>query len=935
MKKIKLRNVNQISFNKIKYCYILPKHIDDTFEQYLIKFPEKNTATYRRKHYNILNDMLCHKNTFRIKYPDYYEHLKLHLHQFHKIQYIIDLQHNLYDLKFINDEFVFIYEEYDKPKIKLKNYEDFEKKCTYNLPNSIKYTLENAQLDLNKTIEYLYSTKSGSDLIESFGKIIKFNNERYITSGKKVKRIYSSFTDLSAELRKFLLIDNKPFHCFDIVAAQPSLLISILDKYKLPIDDYYKNNCHDLYDIIMEAAKFLNIEYENINEIVNNKYTGNSVKYSFSDRNDIKILLFRNIFFGIKSSQISNTAKIFNYLFPKTFDSLLKLKSILKAENKTLAQEAQNTEADIIFTNLPECECFTVHDSIYVTDKELGQQYCNKISETIPYIHWHYSANKINFESKLNNIEIEEINIPERKIHKQHTISDKSIRIKEYFKQYINEGLTKTEIILSLNISESYYYELKRKLKISENNLNYENTSNIYLKSKKMIVLFESDYEVLLNRISEDDFVLIPTYTFKNKHLKHNVISTLYFYFINTQEEYILPLNHYDRIYRVNQNDIINHINCTTKTKYIINKKSILYSFPKIKNCIDVELCNYLFQLKFDLDYNFPTRISGALYPLMKWMELCQNIKNNIISNISLFNKISNTKTYKFYANQASPVFQLLESTGLNIDKTIFNELFPEKINHLNDKNNLIYSSYNLYTLTGRPSNTFSNFNFAALNKSNETRTIFNSRFENGELIEFDYSAFHPHLILDLIGHSITENNIYDHLAKYFYDTPVLTTAEHDEVKSITFQLLYGGITKDFEIIPFFQKTNIYINNKWDEYNSKSFIKSPISERLLHKKFFKEDPNFNKYKLWNYLIQLLETEHNILVLKDILKLLHNKKYQSKLILYTYDSFLFDFNPIDNKEEFLNNLNEIITQNNKFPVTIKTGINYKLMNKLIN
>ena len=47
----------------------------------------------------------------------------------------------------------------------------------------------------------------------------------------------------------------------------------------------------------------------------------------------------------------------------------------------------------------------------------------------------------------------------------------------------------------------------------------------------------------------------------------------------------------------------------------------------------------------------------------------------------------------------------------------------------------------------------------------------------------------------------------------------------------------------------------------------------------------------NPQKLLNYLLQNLETSVNICIMWDIFKLLKGKK--TKLILYTYDSFLFD------------------------------------------
>ena len=45
-------------------------------------------------------------------------------------------------------------------------------------------------------------------------------------------------------------------------------------------------------------------------------------------------------------------------------------------------------------------------------------------------------------------------------------------------------------------------------------------------------------------------------------------------------------------------------------------------------------------------------------------------------------------------------------------------------------------------------------------------------------------------------------------------------------------------------------------------------------------------------KLLNYVLQNLETAMNVRILWDIFKSLRNRK--TKLVLYTYDSFLFDF-----------------------------------------
>ena len=80
----------------------------------------------------------------------------------------------------------------------------------------------------------------------------------------------------------------------------------------------------------------------------------------------------------------------------------------------------------------------------------------------------------------------------------------------------------------------------------------------------------------------------------------------------------------------------------------------------------------------------------------------------------------------------------------------------------------------------------------------------------------------------------------------------------------------------------------------------------------------------NKSKLFNYCIQLLETENNIRMLDDLLPLLKGKK--TKLILYSYDSFLFDFHK-DDGMDFLKEIKKVIEQNNSYPVKVGWGTNY--------
>jgi hypothetical protein len=103
-------------------------------------------------------------------------------------------------------------------------------------------------------------------------------------------------------------------------------------------------------------------------------------------------------------------------------------------------------------------------------------------------------------------------------------------------------------------------------------------------------------------------------------------------------------------------------------------------------------------------------------------------------------------RSFDFVNHVAITRFAQLESVGLAVDPTEFLAFYgQEQIPNL--KNNLVFSQYNLFTSTGRPSNRFGGINFAAMNKEDVSRKSFISRYgSDGMLVLMDYSSFHPRL---------------------------------------------------------------------------------------------------------------------------------------------------------------------------------------------
>ena len=84
----------------------------------------------------------------------------------------------------------------------------------------------------------------------------------------------------------------------------------------------------------------------------------------------------------------------------------------------------------------------------------------------------------------------------------------------------------------------------------------------------------------------------------------------------------------------------------------------------------------------------------------------------------------------------------------------------------------------------------------------------------------------------------------------------------------------------------------------------------------------------NSQKLFNYVIQNLETSRNVVILKKVLGFLRDKK--TKAVLYTYDAILFDYSKADGKETLME-LENLLSETNKYPVKMKYGKDYLLTN----
>ena len=143
---------------------------------------------------------------------------------------------------------------------------------------------------------------------------------------------------------------------------------------------------------------------------------------------------------------------------------------------------------------------------------------------------------------------------------------------------------------------------------------------------------------------------------------------------------------------------------------------------------------------------------------------------------------------------------------------------------------------------------------------------------------------------------------------------------EYKKAKELTFKQLYGGVFEEYKELEFFKKVEKYVEKLWGEFNSNGYITVPVSEWKIKQENVTE---MTPQKLLNYLLQSLETAVNVRILWEMIKILKGRK--TKIVLYTYDSFLLDFSK-DEKE--LYELILDVFKKYKLNTKMSYGYNYK-------
>jgi len=425
----------------------------------------------------------------------------------------------------------------------------------------------------------------------------------------------------------------------------------------------------------------------------------------------------------------------------------------------------------------------------------------------------------------------------------------------------------------------------------------------------------------------DKSYIVIPIYSDPFLHPLHskNELSLLYIQEYDASSGSLVGESKFISQFHPDCSDILQDYSMISKNKGLIftpdgKKLQPIFSDYKKVFCVnqahwwihgkpmDFEVRNNAIDFLSNKYYN--VKKLNEIVPLIKHKEYCDEIRDVMVKFLKeeLQNMIGDVGWFDncLLGEQA---FYNIEKQGVKVSDNVC-DIFDMRVKkHISDGK--LYSNYNLFTTTGRPSNSFGTVNFAALPPEKRKAIV----SENDYLVEFDFDAYHLRLIADLVGyHTFDETSVHQHLADWYGCT-------YKESKAKTFKLLYGGIDKKTrEKVPFFDLVHNYINKKWNEINTHNLVYTDIYRRKL---LYNNYDDLNRNKVFNYLIQAFETESNINKILSVQNYLLNKK--TKLILYGYDSFLFDFS----KQDGVETLKEIksILEENKHYTKSKMGLNY--------
>ena len=415
-----------------------------------------------------------------------------------------------------------------------------------------------------------------------------------------------------------------------------------------------------------------------------------------------------------------------------------------------------------------------------------------------------------------------------------------------------------------------------------------------------MIVETNLEKEQFLEYWNNEESIVIPIWEDLERHPMTCDVSFLYVAFQNLH--FVIPYKHND----CEPIDI--DLSKSTQIKWVWNKKALLQTDLGIQNQKDIQTSLffnhnrlYPYDDKIEVLTNFYTRLGikddlGKSIPIMRFMEVLEGIVDD-------FGKL--TPTFGWIDDTMIPILSDVERMGIQVDREKFLDRWKDNRKSLWFSRT--FTEYNPYTITSRPSNRHLGINYSALNKKDGSREVFIPQ-KGKSFVQFDYDAYHVRLIGKMIKYDLPTTSAHQWLADQY-------GCGYDESKGRTFRILYGGVSDEDRNIPFFDKVDEFIRKMHEDSIKNGYLTTPKGRKI--PLGWIEQPTAQKY--FNYLLQATETEFNIEAMKRL-----KDEGLPLPILYTYDSFLFEFSP--EEKEIVKKVKSVL-ESFGFPTKVEFGNNY--------
>ena len=415
-----------------------------------------------------------------------------------------------------------------------------------------------------------------------------------------------------------------------------------------------------------------------------------------------------------------------------------------------------------------------------------------------------------------------------------------------------------------------------------------------------MIVETNLEKEQFLEYWNNEESIVIPIWEDLERHPMTCDVSFLYVAFQNLH--FVIPYKHND----CEPIDI--DLSKSTQTKWVWNKKALLQTDLGIQNQKDIQTSLffnhnrlYPYDDKIEVLTNFYTRLGikddlGKSIPIMRFMEVLEGIVDD-------FGKL--TPTFGWIDDTMIPILSDVERMGIQVDREKFLDRWKDNRKSLWFSRT--FTEYNPYTITSRPSNRHLGINYSALNKKDGSREVFIPQ-KGKSFVQFDYDAYHVRLIGKMIKYDLPTTSAHQWLADQY-------GCGYDESKGRTFRILYGGVSDEDRNIPFFDKVDEFIRKMHEDSIKNGYLSTPKGRKI--PLGWIEQPTAQKY--FNYLLQATETEFNIEAMKRL-----KDEGLPLPILYTYDSFLFEFSP--EEKDVVKEVKSVL-ESFGFPTKVEFGNDY--------